>query len=123
MKQINIVNAYIATDKLSKEDNLTINGKWVLYKLRKDLSTHYDFYVQQSRELFEEYKEYYNEDTDAFDFESAEDAKKFKEKQNAIDDFEVEYTAEKPTVKLSDIPNITVQYIEVLDEFIEFIPE
>lgn len=123
MKQINIVNAYIATDKLSKADNLTINGKWVLYKLRKDLSTHYDFYVQQSRELFEEYKEYYNESTDVFDFESAEDAKKFKEKQKIIDDFEVEYAAKKPTVKLSDIPDITVQYIEVLDEFIEFIPE
>ena len=123
MKQVDFVNAYTITNKLSQSEKLTISGKWALYKLRKDLLPHYEFYVEESRKLFNEYESYYNPDNDAFDFESMDDAKVFKTKQDAIDDFEVEFSAEKPRVKLSDIPDITVPQIEKLDNFIEFIPE
>jgi len=121
MKQIKIIQAYSITEELSKEDNLTINAKWVLYKLRKELSSHYEFYMNESRELFNKYET--SVDGNIISFKSAEEAKEYKTKQAEIDDFEVEFSAEKQELKLSDIPCITVQQIELLDEFIEFKPE
>ena len=121
MKQIKLIQAYTTTDEISKNDNLTISAKWVLYKLRKELASHYEFYINESRELFNKYET--TADKDLITFKSAAEAKEYQTKQAEIDNFEVEFSAEKQQLKLSDIPNITVQQIELLDEFIEFSPE
>lgn len=121
MKQINLVQAYKTTDEISKSDNLSINAKWVLYKLRKELASHYEFYVNESKDLFNKYETSF--DGDMILFKSIEEGKDYKIKQAEIDNFEVEFSAEKQKVKLSDIPNITVQQMEELDDFIEFTPE
>ena len=120
MKQIKVINAYAVTEELSKSDNLSIQAKWVLYRLRKDLLPHYDFYIQESRALFNRYET--TNKGDFITFKSPELAAEYKESQQEIDDFEVEFN-NKQTLKLSDIPNITVQQIELLDDFIEFLPE
>lgn len=121
MKQLKIIQAYNVTEQLTKDDTLTITAKWVLYKLRKELTSHYEFYVEESRKLFSNYET--TVDGDNITFKTAELAKEYQTKQEEIDNFEVELNSEKQTIKLSDIPNITVQQIELLDEFIEFIPE
>ena len=121
MKLIKIVNAYNAVEELSKTDGLTIIGKWSLYKVRKDISSHYEFYVQECQNLISGYKVEVNGSN--VTFESADLAKEYKTKQNDIDNLEIDVQAVKQDVKLSDIPNITVQQIETLDEFIEFKPE
>ena len=121
MKQVKIVQAYMTTEDLSKIQDLSVKAKWVLYKLRKDLSYHYDFYVEESRNLFNNYKT--EKKGDSIVFESVELAQEYKKKQEEIDNLEVDYQIPKQPLKLSDIPSITVPQIEHLDEFIEFEPE
>ena len=121
MKQIDIINAYTITEKLSENENLSINCKWVLYKLRKELLPHYEFYIEESRKLLNEYETEINGSSITFKSEAL--AKEYQSKQDVIDKFEVEFESTKRSLKLSDIPNITIQQIETLDKFIEFIPE
>ena len=121
MKQIKIVQAYNTTEELSKNENLSVNAKWVLYKLRKDLHSHYDFYISESRNLFNQYETTTDENT--ITFKSAEEAKEYTSKQAEIDELEVELESQKNSLRLSDVPNITVQQIEILEDFVEFIPE
>lgn len=120
MKQIKLINAYSITEELSKDDKLSMQAKWVLYKLRKDLLPHCEFYIQESRTLFNKYET--KNEGDRIAFESPELADEYQKAQKEIDNLEVEFN-NKQILKLSDIPNITVQQIEVLDDFIEFLPE
>lgn len=121
MKQLKIANAYNATEEIIQSNSLSINAKWVLYNLRKELSSCFEFYFDESRELFSKYETVTNGKT--IKFNTPEEATEYKLKQDEIDNFEIEFKTEKQQLKLSDIPNITVQQIELLDDFIEFLPE
>ena len=121
MKQIKIINAYLATEELAKQSDLPIQIKWTLFNLRKTLSTYYTFYVDESQQLFSKY-ETIKEGTSII-FETPDLAEEYKTKQDAIDNFEIELDFEKQPCKLSDIPNITVQQMETLENFIDFKPE
>ena len=121
MKQINIVNAYIVTNNLIQKDTIPIQGKWILFKLRKDLLSYYEFYIEESKKLLNQYEVTQEEST--LKFTNKEFANEYVQKQNKIDNLEVEINIEKQKCKLSDIPEITVLQMEALDSFIEFMPE
>ena len=121
MKQIKIIQAYNATEELSKNESLSINAKWVLYKLRKDLYPHYEFYLTESRNVFDQYKTTVNENS--VTFESEEKAREYTSRQTEIDESDIPTEFSKKQLKLSDVPNISVHQIELLEDFIEFIPE
>ena len=121
MKQYNIVKAYDITEELSKNMELSIQAKWVLYTLRKELLPYRDFYYEESKKLFDQYETEVNENT--ITFKTPELAKEYQQKQSEIDNFEVDAKYSKQPLKLSDIPNITIPQIEQLDEFILFKPE
>lgn len=121
MIQLKIVNAYEATQSLVKNDKLSINAKWELFNLRKELLTTYEFYVSESKKLISGYKT--EIDGTSIVFESPELAQEYKAKQDEMDNFDVQIPIGSHKLKLSDIPDITVLQIEVLDGFIEFIPE
>lgn len=121
MKQIKYIEAYNLTNELSRNTDLSINAKWILYKLRKILYPHYEFYIRESRELFDKYETTAHDDV--ITFESPELAIEYTTKQAEIDNLEIDEPIEQLSLKLSDIPNITIQQIELLDGFIEFIPE
>ena len=118
MKQVKIVEAYDVTEELAKNAELSIAAKWVLYKLRKELSHYRDFYYEESKKLFDKYETTVNENT--ITFQSPELAREYQIKQNEIDNFEVDAKITKQVLKLVDIPNITIQQIEILDDFIRF---
>ena len=120
MKQIDAANAYFVTDKLIQQKNLSIQGKWILYTLRKELNPAYEFYKKESRDLFNQYDT--TADGNVINFKSPELAADYKKKQEDIDNLEID-NLEKKTLKLSDIPDITVEEIELLEKFIEFTPE
>ena len=92
-----------------------------MYKLKKDLTPHFEFYIEESQKLFREYKTVQN--GTRIRFETPELAKDYNDKQLKIDEFEVQTNINKQSVKLSDIPDITIQQIEALEDFIEFDPE
>ena len=121
IKQIEVANIFNATEEITRNNNLSINAKWILYKLRKEISSNYEFYVNESRSLFERYETKVEGNT--IRFYTDEEALEYKTKQDEIDNFEIEFKTEKQQLTLSDIPNITVQQIELLDDFIEFLPE
>jgi len=121
MKQINIVNAYSITEQLAQANNLTIQGKWALYKTRKDLLSHYEFYMEESKKLFNSYETTRTEDS--IQFKSQKLAEEYQKKQAEIDNLDVDVKIEKQNCKLSDIPDISVPQIEMLEQFIEFTPE
>lgn len=121
MRQINIANAYMTTEELSKGNDLTIAGKWALYKLRKELSSYFEFYMGESQKLFANYETI--SEGNLVHFKSHELAVEYKTKQDEIDNLDVEVNIEKQKCKLSDIPSIKVQDMEILDKFIEFLPE
>lgn len=121
MKQIKIVDIYNATEDLSKANGLSINAKWVLFRLRKDLKVHYDFYVEESRKLLNKCDG--KIDGTSILFASEENAKEYQVKQSEIDNLDVKYKVEKQSLKLSEVPSITVAQMETLGEFIEFVPE
>lgn len=120
MRQYKVVRAYDITEELSKDENLSIAAKWVLYKLRKELAHYRDFYYEESKKLFDHYDTEVNGDT--ITFKSPELAREYQIKQNEIDSFEIEPRYAKQPLKLSDVPNITIQQIEELDDFILFEP-
>lgn len=121
MIQLKIIQAYDATQEIIQKNDLSINAKWALFKLRKELISTYEFYVNESKELFSKYKTTVKDKT--IIFESPEFATEYQTKQDEIDNFEVEISISSYKLKLSDIPNITVSQIELLDGFIEFVPE
>ena len=121
MKQIKIAQAYNVTEGLSKDQNLSIDAKWVLYKLRKDLYSYYEFYLTESQNLFSEYET--TTEGSSITFKSAKEANEYTERQAKIDEFEVETEFQRKELKLSDIPNISIQQIEALEGFIDFKPE
>ena len=121
MIQHKIVKAYETTQELVENKDLTINAKWELFKLRKELLSCYEFYINESRDLLSKYKTEVNGNTISFESETL--AKDYKVKQDEIDNFDVDKIFEKINLKLSDIPGITIPQMEKLDEFIEFTPE
>lgn len=121
MKQLKIVKAYDTTEDLAKDENLSIEAKWVLYKLRKELLPHREFYFIESKKLLDQYET--EIDGTTITFKTPELAQEYQEKQNEIDNFEVDAKYSKQPLKMSDIPNITIPQIEQLDEFILFKPE
>ncbi len=121
MIQLKIYKAYEETQILIKENNLSINAKWQLFKLRKELLPYYEFYASESQQLISKYKTTIK--GNLIEFESPELAQEYQSKQEEIDKFDVEISLSEHQLKLSDIPNITVEQIELLDGFIEFIPE
>ena len=120
MKQIDYINAYLVTDDLVGK-TLTIQGKWLLFNLRKDLQPHVEFYNEESRKLFDNYNTEIKGSTIKFD--SPELAAEYSAKQSEIDNLEIDEPYKKKQCKLSDIPDIIVEQMEALQDFIEFIPE
>lgn len=121
MKLSKINNAFSATEEITKQNDLTIKVKWTIFNIRKQLSSHVDFYGEEIRKLLDEYKP--TVEGTILRFEKKEQAAEFSEKRDKIDNFEVEITIEKASLNLSDIPNITVQQMEQLEDFITFNPE
>ena len=121
MKQIKILQVYNVTEELSANDNLSINAKWLLYKLRKDLIPHREFYIEEVNNLLSKFK--VTVDGDKITFESEEKVKEYQSEQQKIDDYDIDLKIEKKPIKLSEIPNISIKQIEQLEEFFEFEPE
>lgn len=120
MKQFIINKIYNETEELTKQD-LTIQGKWIIYKIRKTLLPHIEFYQGEVQKLLDEYKpEYENEN---LKFKTPEIAQEFLNKEQEVENFEVEVQNTKESLKLSDIPGISIQQMELLEDFIEFVPE
>lgn len=121
MKQITINAAYTATEELINQENLTINGKWILFKIRKELTPHMDFFKEEMNKLVEEFNPTFEDNL--LKFETPQKRMEFEQRQRELENFEVEMNFSKETLKLSDVPGIKVPQMEKLEDFVEFNPE
>lgn len=121
MKQSKINIAFSATEELIKQSDLSISGKWILFKVRKELSVHMDFFKDEMNKLLEEFHPSF--ENNMLKFESADKRIEFEKRQKELENFEIKTVFTKETLKLSDIPGITVPQMEMLQDFIEFNPE
>lgn len=118
MKQSKIIQAYELTDKLGEQTNISNKGKWVLFKLRKDLLPAYEFNRERYVELYKKHNG--TTDGDKIKFETPEIAQAFVDDLNELADLDTELDFSKQELSLNDIPDITVHEIEILDDFITF---
>lgn len=123
MKLAKIINVFNTTEVLAGDPNLTHAGKWVLYSVRKQLADHSEFQREELQKLFEKYPATYNAETRELTFKSTKARDAFLEESKKLDDLEIEINIVKQKAKLSDIPGITIQQMEAVEDFIDFIPE
>ena len=94
MKQITIANVYPIIMKIAKCD-LPYQLSWDLVQMIDELKPIADFQMEKRRELVQKFNPEYIEDTQQFQFKSADDAIEFAEKQAELDKMESEIKSEK----------------------------
>lgn len=121
MKQYKIVRAHEATESLSKCENLNVDTLWAIYQLRKKLYPHVEFQLERDKALKEKYSEFADEEG----MIRGKPYNDFLSEKEKLANLEVEDIdlSEKIKIKLQDGIGITVQMMEDLEDFIEFVKE
>lgn len=117
IKNFKIIKAYIALMKLENE-TLKVTEAMELFRLKKKLSDHFEFYRDQEKKYSEQYGDKVNEDgTIVF----TDNNKKFEfvQKMNELNDMDIEIDIHEVSVTSNDI-NISMSDIEALDGFVKF---
>lgn len=120
MKQIKIIRAYKATEKLSHNDSFSTDTLWGLYKLRKVLFPHWEFQNERENELKKKYAKY----ADKNGVLTGEHYNEYLQELSKILDMEKEISNEgKITIPLKEGLGISVEMMEALEDFVDFVKE
>lgn len=121
MTQAKINNTY---QYLLDIKNVRINGNSArkLYFLRKELESHFQFYIDESRKLIEEYGGTLGE-KGQINFTNADKAKEYIKLQSELDNAEVDINTPIVQISLAQNPNLTLSEndIENVEGLIEFV--
>lgn len=121
MTQAKINNTY---QYLLDIKNVRINGNPArkLYFLRKELESHFQFYIDESRKLIEEYGGTLGE-KGQINFTNADKAKEYIKLQSELDNAEVDINTPIVQISLAQNPNLTLSEndIENVEGLIEFV--
>ena len=117
MKQYKIIQAYRATEELSKNNNHSTEVLWVFYNLRKRLLPHCEFQEEREKALKEKYSEYADEEGKIKGEPYKNYIKEFEELLNLEKDLG---DIKKINLKLQDGMGITIQMMEALEDFVNF---
>lgn len=126
MKQKDIVKAYHTIMKHEKDD-LPLKVSYGLYRVKNIIKEQIEFQNGKEREIFMKYKPKTNDDG-SFKFESAEQAeefaKEFDSKITEVTEMDVDLGEfKKPRIPIDQLVDVSVEDIEALEPFIEFIEE
>ena len=121
MKQFKINQAYIALTRLS-EMKLPIKAAYGVYVLTKQLSTPYEFSLQQEKGLIEKYHGNIQKDG-MISFQSSEDTNNFQKELIELNNFEQEIEIKPVTINISDLngQSIIPSDIISLEGFVNFV--
>lgn len=115
-----INEVYSATEKLSENKELSDSVLWCLYKLRKDLRIHVDFYKEREQDIKDKYISYVDENGQIHGEIMNQYLHELEDLNNMDKDVS---NITKYTISLKDINGITVHDMESLEAFIEFTNE
>lgn len=126
MKQIDIVKAYHVLEKYA-QIQLPLKVSYAFYKVKTIIKDQVEFQNNKEREIFEKYKPKTNDDG-SFKFESAEQAeefaREFDSKITEVTEMDVDLGEfKKPRIPIDQLVDVSVEDIEALEPFIEFIEE
>lgn len=119
MKQAKIIQAYKATEEISKNTNLSLDTLWTFYRLRKALLPHWEFQVEREEALKNKYSQYADENGTI----SGEPYKEYLNEFNELLNLDKDVEFEKVKLVLQEGMGITIQMMESLDDFVEFTHE
>ena len=124
MKQYKIIKAYKAINKLY-EQKLPLSVSHKLWMLRKALAPTWDFQVEKEQEVVMSFNPDTAPNGDAV-FKTPEDAeacrKEFEKVCSELADLDVELeNFKKITIHLDDKIEISVEDIEALEDFVDFV--
>lgn len=120
MKQIQLVEAYKTLKKMANIP-MDITTSFKLMKLKKRLEEYYQFEEQEEMKMFNEFHGELINDGRSMQFPTQEDANAFSKKWQELKDMEVEIEIEPIPVMLDQDIRLTIQDMEALDGFIQFI--
>lgn len=116
MKQQQIVDAYKTILKF-EEKELPLKTSYQLFKLKKKLTTQWEFELDKEKEIMEKYHPTYNENR--LVFKSAEDQNGYANDMIELLSMEVD-DIEKTDIEFGEEFGISIADIEALDEFVNF---
>lgn len=117
MKQFKINNAYKKMEALAENGELSQLEQWKLYKLRKTLKPHVDFFAEQEGVINDKYREFIDEKG----MIHGEPALKYATEIGELNNLDVDMdNFQKPEIRF--VGGISFKTAEELEEFIDFIP-
>lgn len=124
MKQKDVVKAYHTIEKFEDKD-VPLKVSYALFKTKSLIKDQVDFQLKKEREIFEKYKPSALDDG-ALKFESNEQAQEFAvefdSKINEVAEMDIDLGEYKKfKIPIDQLVDISVQDIEALEPFIEFV--
>lgn len=115
--QSSAVKAYNTINKLSS-GYMPLSIAYKFFKMKQALKSNYDFQVEQEQLLFEEFRPEYKDNM--WMFGNEEDRDTFIDKLNEINEMPVEINIDKQHIMLNDHIIISIEDMEILEDFIIF---
>lgn len=113
MKYSTILDVYKATEALADKP-FTNQQQWDIYKFRKALREHKDFYEEREKAINEKYLPY----ADEKGILSGEKYLEYMKEKSELNNLDAEFTYDKFTLPIVD--GINFKIIEPLEDYIEF---
>ena len=116
MKQINIINAYNALGSLADNKNFSSKDQWLIYKLHKELRSHFEFQQEQEANINNKYLPMADENGQI----TGEVYQNYVKEMFELKNMEVDMDFEK--IDLPFVDGLSFKDIEPLEDFINFKP-
>ena len=120
MKQIKYVLAYKVIDKIKNNDSVPSDLSYTFFRIRKILQPQWDFQLEEETKIFNKYNPK-NTGNGTFKFDNPDDAPKFAEEIENLSNIEVEDSFDKVQFKPDDRINLSIEDLEVLEPFVEYV--
>lgn len=117
MKQAYIILAYQTLDSLSENDKIPYSTLWDLFQLKRQLHPHVDFFNERLEVIKKKYIPYADEKGEISGKHLEDYSKDIEELGNTEVDAD---KITKPTIKLKDLPGITLKFMEATSNFINY---
>lgn len=118
IKQNKIIKAYQATDKFVTHETIPLELKWKLYNLRKILGPFYEFQAEQESTIRKKYAQYADKNGEIAGQVYSDFLSELEGMANLDMNIDI---PEKIQITLTDKSIFTVQDIEALDCFVDFV--
>lgn len=118
IKQGKIIKAYNATEKFSKDESISLEIKWKLYNMRRIMRPFYEFQSEQEVNIRNKYIQYADEKGNI----SGKPYTNFLSELEALSALDMDFDMpEKFSIILTDKSCFTVQDMEALEDFVDFV--